>query len=250
MVIILNKNINWLNDIKIAHRGIHNIVQGIPENTIAAFSKAIDKKLAIELDVHILSDNSIVVFHDDNLKRCCNTDKKIKDLTIKDIKDLKLFNTEHKIPTLIDTLDFIDSRVPVIIEVKTDVPAKKICPYLVEILNKYNGKFAIKSFDPRICLWLKKYYPNMIRGLLITDFKKTKKPDLLKKLFISSMLFIPLYNPDFLSISLSMLKDKKVKKIRKHGYTILGWTFRTKLDYIKYERFCDSYIYEEKDEEN
>ena len=136
--------------------------------------------------------------------------------------------------------------VPVIIEIKTDVPAKRICPYLLDILNNYKGKFVIKSFDPRICLWFKKHAPEITRGLLITDFKKSKKPNIIKKLFISSMLFIPLYKPDFLSVSLSMLKTKRVKKARANGYLTLGWTFKSKSDYIKYEHFCDSYIYEEK----
>lgn len=244
MVIILNKYIDWLSDIKIAHRGLHNIEKGIPENTIAAFSKAIEKNTAIELDVHILKDNNIVVFHDDDLSRCCNINKKVKDLTIKNIKELRLFNTDHKIPTLVDTLDFIDARVPVIIEIKTDVPAKRICPHLLEILNKYNGKFAIKSFDPRICVWFKKNAPDIVRGLLITDFKKERKHKLIKHLFITSMFFVPVYKPDFLSIKLSMLKNKKSKKLRNSGYTILGWTFKTKSDYIKYEHYCDSYIYE------
>lgn len=245
VVIILNKNMNWLSDIKIAHRGLHNISKGVPENTIAAFSKAIEQNIAIELDVHILKDNTIVVFHDDNLKRCCNVDKNIKELNISDIKKLRLFNTEHKIPTLVDVLDFIDSRVPVIIEIKSDVNAKKICPYLIEILKQYKGEFAIKSFDPKMCMWFKKHDPEVTRGLLITDFKNSKKCNILKKLFISSMVFLPIYNPDFLSISLSMLKDKKVKKYRQNGYLILGWTFKTKQDFIKYEHYCDSYIYEE-----
>ena len=39
------------------------------------------KKLFIELDVHILKDNNIVVFHYDNLKRMTNIDKKLKNLT-------------------------------------------------------------------------------------------------------------------------------------------------------------------------
>ena len=245
MVMFLKKDIEWLNDIKIAHRGLHNLNKGIPENTIAAFSKAIEKGVAIELDIHILKDNNIVVFHDDNLNRCCGINKKIKNLDIKEIKEVRLFGTDHKIPTLTDTLDFVDSKVPIIIEIKTDVSAKKICPYLLKILENYTGKIAIKSFDPRVCLWLKKNACDIPRGLLITDFKKSKKPNLIKKLFITSMVFIPIYNPDFLSISLSMLKSKKVKNTRKKGLVILGWTFKTKFDYMKYENYCDSYIYEE-----
>lgn len=45
---------------------MHNIKKGIPENSILAFKRAIDNNYLIELDVHIINDKSIVVFHDDN----------------------------------------------------------------------------------------------------------------------------------------------------------------------------------------
>ena len=245
MVSILNKNIEWLKDIKIAHRGLHNIEKGIPENTIAAFEKAIQKNLAIELDVHILKDNTIVVIHDNDLKRCCNINKKIKDMTLNEIKGIRLFDTEYKIPTLVDVLDYVDGRVPIIIEVKTDRPAKAICPYLLDILKNYKGKVAIKSFDPLVCLWFKKHAPEYTRGLLVSDFKNDKKHKLLKRAFISSLIFVPICKPDFLSVGTSMLKSKKIKKLRKKGLTILGWTFRNKYDFVKYDSYCDSYIFEE-----
>lgn len=247
LVIILNKNLSWLNDIKIAHRGLHNIEKGIPENTILAFEKAIERNVAIELDVHILKDNTIIVFHDDTLERACNIQKNIRDLTYKDIKKLKLFNTEYKIPTLIDTLDYIDLRVPIILEVKTDVKAKVICPVLIKILDKYKGKIAIKSFDPNVCIWFKKNAQNYVRGLLITDFKNEKKHKLLKKILLSSLILMPICKPDFLSVNKRMLKCRKIKKIR-NKKVVLGWTFRSNFELLKYENYCDSYICEEKTE--
>lgn len=247
LVIILNKNLSWLNDIKIAHRGLHNIYKGVPENSIIAFEKAIERKVAIELDVHILKDNNIVVFHDDKLNRACGIDKNIKDLTLKEIKQLRLFNTQHKIPTLIDTLDYIDCRVPIILEIKTDVKANVVCPELVKILDKYKGKLAIKSFDPRICIWFKKNAPSYIRGMLITDFKTEKKNKYLKKLLISSLMLVPMCKPDFLSVDKNMLKSRKIKKVR-NKKVILGWTFKSNFELLKYENYCDSYICEEKTE--
>lgn len=246
-MIILNKNISWLNDIKIAHRGLHDIEKGIPENTIPAFEKAIERNVAVELDIHILKDNTIIVFHDDSLKRACKIEKNIKDLTYKDIKNLKLFNTEYKIPTLTDALDFIDSRVPVILEVKTDVKAKIICPPLIKILDKYKGKIAIKSFAPNMCIWFKKHAPAYIRGMLITDFKTEMKNKYLKKLLISSLIVMPICKPDFLSVDKSMLKTRKIRKVR-NKKVILGWTFTSNFELLKYENYCDSYICEEKAE--
>lgn len=246
-MIILNKNLSWLNDIKIAHRGLHNIEKGIPENTIVAFEKAIERNIAIELDIHILKDNTIIVFHDDTLQRACNIQKNIKDLTHKDIKALKLFGSEYKIPTLIDALDYIDSRVPIILEIKTDVKAKIICPLLVKILDKYKGKLAVKSFDPNVCIWFRKNAPNYIRGLLVTDFKNEKRHKYIKKLLLSSLLLMPICKPDFLSVNKAMLKTRRIKNIR-NKKLILGWTFKSHFELLKYENYCDSYICEEKTE--
>ena len=36
-----------------AHRGLHDNEHGIPENSMAAFQRAVDKGYGIELDVHI-----------------------------------------------------------------------------------------------------------------------------------------------------------------------------------------------------
>jgi glycerophosphoryl diester phosphodiesterase len=55
----------------IAHRGLHD-GRLIPENSLLAFEKALEKNYAIEFDITISKDNEIVVFHDDDLYRLCN----------------------------------------------------------------------------------------------------------------------------------------------------------------------------------
>lgn len=245
MVIEMNKNITWMNDINIAHRGLHDISKGIPENTILAFDQAINNHYAIELDVHILKDGTLIVFHDDTLKRCCNIDKKVKTMTYEEINKLTLFDTEHKIPTLEDVLSYTDGRVPLIIEIKTDKSARNICPKLTKLLKKYKGKVAVKSFSPFIIYWFKKHYSDIPRGLLAANFDTEKSFKIVKKIFLSSLLFMPLCKPNFLSIQLKMLKCKKIKRIkREQNLPVLGWTFKTKLDRINYEHYCDSYIFE------
>ena len=81
-----------------AHRGLHNIEKGVPENSLSAFKKAAEKGYGIELDVHITKDDKIVVFHDDDLKRMCGVDKKTDEQTYEYLKTLSLYNTNEKIP--------------------------------------------------------------------------------------------------------------------------------------------------------
>ena len=69
-----------------AHRGYS---AAAPENTITAFQKCIDNRFtAAELDVQMLADGTIVVLHDDNLKRTAGIDKNVWEVTYSEIKDL------------------------------------------------------------------------------------------------------------------------------------------------------------------
>ena len=53
---------SWLVETPIAHRGLHD--KDHPENSISAFARAIDEGYPIELDVQLIADGTVVVFHD------------------------------------------------------------------------------------------------------------------------------------------------------------------------------------------
>ena len=58
-----------LRKFKYAHRGFHDKPQ-IPENSLAAFRRAVEHGFGAELDIHLTKDGKLVVFHDSQLKRC------------------------------------------------------------------------------------------------------------------------------------------------------------------------------------
>ena len=76
---------NWYTKYKIAHRGLHN--DTMPENSLTAFQNAIDHGFAIEMDLRLLADGTVVAFHDGNLKRMCGVNFKVEDLTKKKKQD-------------------------------------------------------------------------------------------------------------------------------------------------------------------
>ncbi|MGN1162658.1 MAG: glycerophosphodiester phosphodiesterase family protein, partial [Christensenellales bacterium] len=78
----------WLVEKYIAHRGLHN--NNIAENSISAFKNAVENNYAIELDVHQISDGTLVVFHDETLSRMTGKDGYLQSLTKKDLKNYKL----------------------------------------------------------------------------------------------------------------------------------------------------------------
>ena len=65
--------------IEYAHRGLHN--KNIPENSLRAFEKAVERGLGIELDIQLSKDGQVVVFHDFTLNRVAGVDGKVIDYT-------------------------------------------------------------------------------------------------------------------------------------------------------------------------
>lgn len=232
------KDMSFLKQNLIAHRGMHNIENKIIENTIPAFKKAIANNYLIELDVHILKDNNVVVFHDDNLKRLTNIDKRIKNYTYNELKKVKLLNTNEHIPLFKTVLNLIDGKVPIIIELKFDVSGHVLEDEVLKILKDYKGKYVIISFNPFSLQYIRRKDKNIITGLLVTKSLRN-----INKNNIKSILSKIFYKPDFISCNIRNLPNKKISKIRKRK-PVLGWTIRDKEDLKKAKKYCDNYVCE------
>lgn len=237
----MKSDLSFLTSNLIAHRGYHSEKDAIPENSIPAFIKAIENNYIIELDLHVLKDGNVVVFHDDNLNRMTGIDKNIRDTTYDEIKNLKLQNTNNYIPLFKDVLNVIQSRVPIIIEFKYDVKAGILEKATMNILKDYSGEFVVKSFSPFSILWFKKYCPNIIRGFLSSNMDSEKC--VLKKCFLKSNLLLKFLDVDFLSYNIDSLPSKNVEKFREN-HIVLGWTVRNKESFDKGKKYCDNLICE------
>ncbi len=236
------KDLKFLTKSLIAHRGMHDMSNNVPENSLLAFKEAIKYGYIIELDIHLLSDKNVVVFHDDNLKRMTGIDKKIKDTTYSEIKDLRLLGTNETIPLLEEVLDLVDGRVPLIIELKYDTKCGQLESAVMNILNSYNGKYAVKSFNPMSVYYFKKNYPSVIRGQLSSNFVR-EDMNVSQKFILKNMLFNFLTKPDFISYDIDSLPSKVVARYR-NKKLVLGWTIKNKQQLKKARKFCDNYICE------
>ena len=144
----------------IAHRGLHK-GREIPENSMLAFQKAVEKNYGIELDITISKDNEIVVFHDDTLNRLCNVNGNIEDFEYSFLKKLKLYETQEHIPLFSEVLDLTKNKVPLIIEIKKHKNIGILETKLCELLNNYAGEYYICSFEKEILTWFKKNKLNL-----------------------------------------------------------------------------------------
>lgn len=211
------KDLKFLKNGLIAHRGVHI---SAPENSISAFKEAIKKKYIIELDVHLLKDNTVVVFHDDDLSRMIGKNIKLKNCTYEDIKNLKLLNTDNYIPTFEEVLKLINGKVPIIVELKYDRRVGLLEKEVVKLLDNYKGKFCIQSFNPLSIKWFKKHKPEYIRGLLLNR----KPKNIIDKLCHTSFVLY-LTKPDFLSCNYKLSNNKKIIKYMKKN-PVIAWTIR------------------------
>ena len=180
---------------KYAHRGLHG--EGIPENTLAAFSSAIDEGYGIELDVRLTSDKVPVIFHDPTLSRMLGVDKKVCELTFEELKTYTFPETEEKIPSFEEALKFIAERAPLLIELKGEDTATSVCEAVANLLDGYSGVFAIQSFNPLHLKWMKTHRPQFIRGQLATN--KYEKQNPILAFALRHMLLNCLSRPDFAS---------------------------------------------------
>ena len=226
-----------LRGLYIAHRGIHN--DKIIENTIPAFSLAISKNIPIELDINILKDGNIVVYHDANLKRLLGIDEKLSGYSYDKLKKLAFPNTSIHIPLFTDVLDLIDGKILVVVEIKkSDIYSYiEYCEKIVSILKNYSGNIVIKSFDIRIVNWFLKN-TNYITGILIT-----KRKNNLYDFLINKRITLFSLKPNFISISTKIVMSRLVKNFRKKG-PVLVWTIKNKdtLDIVK--EYGDSFLIE------
>lgn len=229
-----------------AHRGLYDNEHGIPENSMAAFRRAVDKGYGIELDVHLTADNQLVVFHDDTLTRMCGMNKKISSFLYSDLMQLRLLGTEEGIPLFKDVLELIDGKVPLIIELKVDGSNQNLlCPLVWQLLSRYKGDYCIESFHPFVLQWFKRHEPQVVRGQLSCNFFK-ENPHCDIVLFLMSNLMTNFFShPDFIAYKYLDLDNPAVIYNRKlfHIMTVV-WTIPGKPTYDRFKNKVDVMIFE------
>lgn len=234
------KDVSFIKKCPFSHRGLHNNIY--PENSMGAFINSIKNNYGIELDVQLTKDKKAVVFHDEFLERMTGYKGIINNMTYNEICKLRLLNTDEKIPLLLDVLDIINNRVPVLIELKALGDAIYMSSEVYKIVKNYEGKFAIQSFNPRVLLWYKENANNIIRGQISFDYKDTVIK-WYKKLFLRGMILNIKTKPDFVSYDIKSIQSQRVQLIRKK-MPVITWTILDCKQYKKASKYADNIIFE------
>ena len=221
---------NWLNKLPIAHRGLHSNANNIYENTKESFLAAINENYAIECDVVLSKDHEVVVFHDENLKRLCNLDKNVSNLTMNELRSLKIYESNSNIISLDEMLHVVSAHVPIIIEIKG-----KFTPFIEEriqeIIRSYRGPIALKTFNLKSVEWLIKFLPYVYKGLVIDSNTNN----------FESILDL---NIDFVSCDIEFIESNLIDRVKKKGLPIITWTVDNEDKKKKANLIADNIIFE------
>ncbi len=207
---------SWLKDQPIAHRGYHDLNQKVWENTLSAFSRAIEAGFAIECDLHYASDGVPVVFHDEDLERLCNLKGDVRERTSQELGLIAIGGTSDKIPTLKKMLDLVKGQVPLVIELKgREADDTGFVETVLEVLEGYEGKVALMSFDHWLLRDLKELNAPYPLGLTAGGIQPEELA-MHEKAMALGLDFISYYYAD--------LPNPFITAEREKGTVIITWT--------------------------
>ena len=166
----------------IAHRGANKFA---PENTLAAFRKAIELGCDyFELDVRRTKDGQLVLMHDGSVDRTTNGTGSVVDMTLAEIRalDAGIKRGEQwkgeKVPTFEEALTMSKGKIKVYVDNKAGPPAEVLRDIEKHgMLNQvvvYGGAESLREFKklkPKV--WIMPDHPRNIERLkaLIEDLK-------------------------------------------------------------------------------
>jgi glycerophosphoryl diester phosphodiesterase len=198
--------------LKIAHRGASGYE---PENTLAAFKKAMDIGVdGIELDVHLSKDGEIIVIHDETIDRTTNGFGFVNQLTLSEINQF-IIDGKHEITTLNEVLDLVKNTISVNIELKSVFCVEKVVILIEKYVSDKNWdyeNFIVSSFD-----WdaLEKVY-NLNKKIPIGVLTYNNLDD--------AIAFAKQINAYSIHPHFKMLDKEIVQKIQENNFKIFTWT--------------------------
>ena len=205
----------------IAHRGD---VTNAPENTIPAFTKALELGAdGIELDVRLTKDEKLVVFHDRRLERTSSGSGPVNHRTQDEVRALDAgswFSPDfagEQPPTLDEVFESLPVDFLINVELKVIMKGMRLIAHRVAETLRRHARWdstLVTSFNP-ISLWeLRKIEPKIIRGYIWS--RRHPFP-------IRSRIFSPLVRADWYDPANDSYNPKLHRRFHSGGARVLAW---------------------------
>ena len=216
----------------LAHRALHDIAAGRPENSRSAIHAAMAAGYGIEIDVQLSLDGQAMVFHDYDLTRLTSERGPVRQHSASQLAEVPLSGGGGEtVPALSDVLALIDGAAPLLIEIKDQDGAMgtNVGPLeyaTAEALKYYGGPVAVMSFNPHAVAAFGRLMPGIPRGLVTCDYSPLDWP-LLPPATCNHLRQIPDYDrvgASFVSHDVIDLHNPRLSELRSAGANILCWT--------------------------
>jgi glycerophosphoryl diester phosphodiesterase len=230
--------VDWLTAQPFAHRGLHGF--GVIENCRAAFEAAVAAGHGIELDVQASRDGEAIVFHDYELQRLTGQAGRVSDRSADELRRIEIGGAGEMIPNLLEILHLVDSRVPILMEIKA--PSSRVGPLCASVLRAvrdYRGSMAVMSFNPEVGRWFWKNGRGITRGLVVTEQGRGRAHGGLER-----RLSLWRSHPHFLAYDILALPSRFARAQRARGLPVLAWTVRGQNQRAMAAAEADQIIYE------
>jgi len=233
----------WLLSRPIAHRGYHTGDALCPENSLASFEEALGRGFPVEMDVRLLKDGHVAVFHDENAFRMTGIDAEIGELVSSDLKNFKLLGSHEHIPLLEEALDLVRGRTPLLLEIKNMNDAGALEEGVAEALQRYGGRCAVQSFNPRSLRWFRDNFTRVPRGQLSGTLEGLDI-GYIEKLLLKNLLVSRMSAPHFVGYESRMLPNLPARVVRGRETPVIAWTVGSQEERMRVRAFCDNIIFE------
>ena len=214
----------------IGHRGAAGVA---PENTLAAFEKAVETGLDMaELDVQLTKDEQLVVVHDQDLSRVAGCSAEVKELTLKELKELEVgswWSEEYageQIPTLAEVIEVVKGELKLNIELKPGLENQLlVVEQVVNLLQEKNftHQVIVSSFDHALVRQVKGLNPDITTAVLMAACP------------IRPTEVIKWANAEGIHLEQPVVNQEVVTKVKAANYFINVWTVN-ELEFINYLR--------------
>ena len=243
---------DWLTARPIAHRGLHDVAKGHPENTLAAAKAAIAAGYAIEVDIRPACDATPMIFHDATLERLAGKTGRVDGWRPEDLRQTPIIGSDQCIPCLEDLLEATAGATPLFIEVKSDEPqlrplATPFWSATAELLAGYRGPAAVMSFDPHCLAAFARLCPQVPRGLVSRRFDRAEDRvhlDPFARWYRRNLIALAETKSAFIAYDATALPSLPAGIARRLGYRLTTWTVRDGAQANSLARHVDQIIFE------
>lgn len=239
-------------DRPIAHRALHDVSDGRPENSRAAIEAAIAHGYGIEIDLQLTSDGQAMVFHDYDLKRLTGAKGPVRQRSARDLAAIALTGSDEGIPSFPEVLELVAGRAPLLIEIKDQDGAMgpRVGPLekaAAACLKGYDGPAAIMSFNPNSVVAFAAQGTGLPVGLTTCGYLQEDwglLPAATRK-YLRDIPDFDRVGARFISHDHRDLTNPRLTEMKAAGVPILCWTIRSAKEEAEARKIVDNVTFED-----